>query len=321
MRTLVAFGVALVVSVLAPAARAEPWFGWGENALEERYIDDDLDAEDILALGTPRGRSHGGGGGGLRAGSWLTLGGFVAERIGGKREYGGMVILAFAFDRAARRPFPQLQSTEMEAGALQLEAIAQPPDPVPPPRAPAPASSGPSRLVTLSIARRAVAAAWKTAGLGADDAIIDSMIARAKTSALLPEARVRAMRLVVDKSQVNAVPDTTGTYDALGTNLWLELRLTWRFERLLYADDEPNLERMRLERHDARARVAARVLEALFLWQRAELRAGASVAGSQEATDALLQIVEAEATLEVLTGGWFGAWRKSVAEAAAGAPP
>jgi hypothetical protein len=168
-------------------------------------------------------------------------------------------------------------------------------------------------VITAAIARRAVAAAWRASGLGVDDARIDSMIARARASALLPEARLRAMRVLNDTSKVDAIPDTTGTYLTVGANLWLEARLTWRLDRVVFADDEPTLERVRIERHDARARLGAKVIDALFLWQRATFRAETALAGSKEAVDATLQAAEAEATLDVLTGGWFGGWRASQA--------
>ncbi len=115
------------------------------------------------------------------------------------------------------------------------------------------------------------------------------------------------MRLWDDASHATtlATTDDTSYYDAIGANLVLELRLTWRLDWLLYAGDEPTLERVRLERQDARARVAARTLEALFAWQRAAVTVGGAVAGSPERVEASLRAAEAEATLDVLTGGWF----------------
>ena len=115
------------------------------------------------------------------------------------------------------------------------------------------------------------------------------------------------MRLWDDAAHATtlATTDDTSYYDAIGANLVLELRLTWRLDRLLYAGDEPTLERVRLERQDARARVATRTLEALFAWQRAGVAEAGAAAGSPEKVDAELREAEAEATLDVLTGGWF----------------
>lgn len=138
------------------------------------------------------------------------------------------------------------------------------------------------------------------------------MVARARASAALPEARFRAMRVVLDGSHAGVIPDDTSTYATAGADMWLEGRLTWRLDRLLYADDEPTLERVRLERQDARTRVAGKVLDALFQWQRAWFSVHTATPGTREATDATLRLIEAEAGLDVMTGGWFGVWIEEI---------
>jgi hypothetical protein len=157
------------------------------------------------------------------------------------------------------------------------------------------------------MARACVAAALRASGLGTDDARVDELVARARSSAWLPEARTRAMRLWNDAAHTTtlASTDTANFYDAVGANLVLELRLTWRLDRLLFAGDEPTLERIRLERQDARARLATRTLEVLFAWQRAVLGEEQAVPGSRDALESRLRAIEAQATLDVLTAGWF----------------
>ena len=173
------------------------------------------------------------------------------------------------------------------------------------------------------MARSCVAAALRASGLGADDARIDALMDRARASAWLPETRTRAMRLWNDAAHTTTVAstDTANFYDAVGANLVLELRLTWRLDRLLYAGDEPTLERVRLERQDARSRLAARTLEVLFAWQRAIVGADEAVPGSRDAIENRLRAAEAQATLDVLTAGWFSSRASSVegAEGATGA--
>jgi hypothetical protein len=102
---------------------------------------------------------------------------------------------------------------------------------------------------------------------------------------------MRAMRLWSDADHVTTAPttDAASFYDSVGANLVLELRLTWRFERLLYAGDEPSIERVRLERQDARARVATHVLEVLFAWQRAKMAAADAPPASRELQEARLR--------------------------------
>jgi hypothetical protein len=169
--------------------------------------------------------------------------------------------------------------------------------------------AAPPSPVTPDLARACVAAALRASGLGIDDSRIDALVARARASALLPEMRTRAMRLWNDAAHTTtlASTDTANFYDAVGANLVLELRLTWRLDRVLYAGDEPTLERVRLERQDARSRLAARTLEVLFAWQRAVVAGEQAAPGSPAAAENRLRADEARATLDVLTAGWFSA--------------
>ena len=174
--------------------------------------------------------------------------------------------------------------------------------------------------VTPRLARATVEAAWRAAGLGNDDARLDAIVSRARWSAVLPETRLRAIRFDDQRLYTESTADVNRLRDSAGANVGLEARLTWRFDRLLYAEDEPSFERMRLERHDARARIGGRVLEALFHWHRAWLEVRWAQAASRDAreppnrpsrdeAEAALRVMEAEATLDVLTGGWFTASR------------
>jgi len=321
---LVALVVRVVpcVLVLWPSpACAEPWFGWGQNHSEDRYASGDLDVEDLVD-GTIVGRSHNGAEN-VRAGSWVTLGGFWRQLEAQRSDVGLLLILSVAFDKVAQGNVHDLGGGSIADATSKLRPpppVPEPPPALPPPSSsatpsPAPAESGRllvtpvvTPVVTAGVARRAVAAAWRASGLGVDDARIDSMVTRARASAALPEARFRAMRVILDGSHAGVIPDDTSTYDTAGADMWLEGRLTWRLDRLLYADDEPTLERVRLERQDARTRVAGKVLDALFQWQRAWVSLHVATPGTREATDATMRLIEAEAGLDVMTGGWFGVW-------------
>jgi hypothetical protein len=301
-------------------ATAEPWFGWGQNHAEDRYASGDLDTEDLVD-GTIVGRSHNGAED-IRAGTWVTLGGFWRKVESGQHDVGLLLILSVAFDKVGQGSVHDLGGGSLADSTAKSRPPPLLPDPAPPtaapPSPPAPLPSPPLPVeqtrvvVTPGVARRAVAAAWRASGLGIDDARIDSMVARARASAALPEARFRAMRVVLDGSQAGVIPEDTNTYETAGADMWLEGRLTWRLDRLLYADDEPTLERVRLERQDARTRVAGKVLDALFQWQRAWLSVHVATPGTREATDATMRLIEAEAGLDVMTGGWFGAWAAQI---------
>lgn len=245
----------------------------------------------------------------------MSLAGFTRAAEGGERELGAFVVVGLPFDRMAR---PGTKAA-IPAPASPSAVLANTTD------------DGPSG-VTPRLARATVEAAWRSAGLGHDDARLDAIVTRARWSALLPETRLRAIRFDDQRLFTETTTDASRLRDSAGANLGLEARLTWRFDRLMYADDEPAFERMKLERHDARARIAARALEALFHWHRAllELRLVQSAsrdareAGSRPSRDELeaaLRMAEAEATLDVLTAGWFTASRGRAAATRAAAPP
>ncbi len=265
-------------------ARAAPWVDAGEDAIEERIAEGDLDEEDRAALRLDQRPAATD----LHGASWVSLVGFERDLLSGRRDVGGVIVVGLALDRIA---------------AGSVHRIADPPSP------PTSESVAHEALAAPQLARKCVSAAWRTAGLGPDDARIDALISRSRASALFPETRLRAMRLWDDASHATTLATTNDTsyYDAIGANLVLEVRLTWRLDRLLYAGDEPTLERVRLERQEARARVAARTLEALFAWQRATVAESAAPPATPEKAEADIRAAEAEATLDVLTGGWFSA--------------
>ncbi len=284
----------------SPAAPADPSFDavQGDNIEEDALADGDIDGEDrtlARASGRPATAE-------VHGESWVSLVGLHRELLTGKNDLGAMVVVGLALDRLAAGP---------------VHRVADPPAPDP--------ATAPARLVSAtssslrsaplpslppSLAHDCVAAAWRSSGIGADDSRLDDIVSRSRASALLPETRLRAMRLWDDANHTTtlATTDATNYYDAVGANLVLELRLTWRLDRLVYAGDEPTLERVRLERQDARARLATRTLDALFLWQRATLELRDAPAGSHEEEEVGLRIAQSEATLDVLTGGWFSDW-------------
>jgi hypothetical protein len=316
--------IAIALLLLVPSrARADPLFGHGEDALEDAFVDGDLDEEDHVAmrLGGHMGASD------VHGQSWVSLVGFTRELLSGRSDVGGFLVVGLALDRIATGPVHRLADPPRHPRTPPL-------GPVLPPAAPAPAPPGPAilapapaarvvELVPPAFARDCVSAALQASGLGVDDARIDALVSRARESAWLPETRMRAMRLwdSANNATTLATTDTANFYDAVGANLVLELRLTWRLDRLLYAGDEGTLERVRLERLDARTRLATRTLEVLFTWERATLEARQATSGSPEELGARLRASEAQATLDVLTAGWFSARTLTPAAPASGDPP
>lgn len=339
--------IAFAFSFLAPRdARAGPWFDGGDDKLEDAYVDGDIDDEDVVAATGPCIGARAAGVA-LHGETWLGVVGVLKRLVSGKNEIGAMVVVGLALDRIAPSPPHMIADRAGAAGpsppssppSPSAPLLAPPPPPLappplappppaPPPRAPprpppepspppAPVAppSAPDATSADSegdgfpprFARKCVAAALRAAGLGVDDTKLDDLVAHARSSAWLPETRLRAMRLWHDASRVTttATSDTPSYYDAIGANLLFELRLTWRLDRLLYAGDEPSIERLRLERQEARGRVAVHVLEVLFAWRRALLAIDRTAPASRQGAEARLRAAEAAASLDVLTDGWF----------------
>jgi hypothetical protein len=299
---LLVLAVAISNGVLSTSrARASPPFA---KPVAEMFADGDIDAEDLVGRATVgRGRPRSSPGGE----AWVSLAGFTRESAVGAREVGGMVVVGLPLDRFARVSARSVVPPSPSIGPAQSTTSAS-------------AAEEPPVAVTPRLARTAVEAAWRAAGLGNDDARLDAIVSRARWSGVLPETRLRAIRYDDQRLYTESAADVNRLRDSAGANVGLEARLTWRFDRLLYAEDEPSFERMRLERHDARARIGGRVLEALFHWHRAWLEVRWAQAASREAreppsrpsrdeTEAALRVMEAEATLDVLTAGWFSASR------------
>jgi hypothetical protein len=273
----------LLLSFVAADARASP----RTPATDDALADGEVDPEDLVARATvgravpPLSSS--------RSQTWVSLVGFAHRNtISEQEEVGGLVVVGLPLDRLG-----QLGTRPSTAAAVRPVAI----------------EGGETTLaLTSRLARSSVSAAWRAAGIGPDDARLESIVSRARWSAVLPEARLRAVRFEDARLATDVGTDSTRWRDSAGANVGFEGRLTWRLDRLLYADDEPQFERMKLERHDARSRIASRTLEALFHWQRAwiDLRSLPPLSkGTREEVDAALRVLEAEAALDVLTGGWF----------------
>ncbi len=169
----------------------------------------------------------------------------------------------------------------------------------------------PLRLpVTREVAKNMVAAAWRATGLGTDDDHLEGMLARTHSSALLPEVHVRAARKIDDEIYGPTPADITYSvaYPDRVENLF-EARLTWKLDRLVYSNEEPSIERLKLERVDARARIAAHVLAVLSEWQRAWVDLHSLPEDAPASLDATMRMSDAEASLDVVTGGFFSRWR------------
>lgn len=243
----------------------------------------------------------------------VSLQGGYEIRANGRRELIGWVELTLPLERfgAPRRalvettdPAPSRASFRdlVRARAALGSAIAQS-------RNAASGKSSPPAVVlrlTPNLARGAVDAALRAGGYFSARRRVASLASRSKSSALLPELRLRAARTRDD--ELRLTPTTTDPYrytQAGATDLVFEARLTWQLNRLVFADEEVDAERLRLKWADARSALVERVLAALFSWQKALLQAHDATLTPEQQSAAQLAALEAETTLDVLTGGWF----------------
>ncbi|RYZ01152.1 MAG: hypothetical protein EOO73_36440 [Myxococcales bacterium] len=184
---------------------------------------------------------------------------------------------------------------------------------VPTPPAAAPLTSNGVAAVSFqqlrslaAFTRQATAVALSVVRTAAERGRLDSLAARARSSALLPELRFRVLRNS-DKA-LRWIPSTDDPYritQADGTGLVLEGSLSFRLDRLVFASEELAVERLRQDAGAARLKLEARVLEALLGLFRAREQACAEDGNGPDRPQRVLELVHLFAELDALTAGWF----------------
>ena len=171
---------------------------------------------------------------------------------------------------------------------------------------PRPPSEPPTR-VDASLARGAFRAALVRDRDAATEERLDSLSTRSRTSASLPELRLRVMRVIDEDEALAPTAYDPGRVTASGgTSTWLEARATWRLDRWVFAREEIAVEKMRMTRARARRAIEHDVLEALGRWQRARWMSLDPETPAERRIAAELEAAAAEAALDVITDGWFG---------------
>lgn len=192
---------------------------------------------------------------------------------------------------------------------------------VPLERAVSPQVRGTAALTHLRVdtrwVQRLILAAWAAAGIGESDDRLSSLATRARISSLLPEARVRLLRTDAARATYEVSDDGTVPLGTQQVGYTWEGRLTWRLDRLLFAEEELGIERLRNEHRESRDKLRHRVLEAYFLYRRADADLRVAIEGSREAWESKLKLEEAVVTLDALTAGYFTRY----GEGSTSAPP
>jgi hypothetical protein len=305
---LAAAALGLAATLHASAARGEPPSELDDAPLAR------LDRSDDRPLDPLR---EGPG----RAPLWIGIDGTMARDHEARPSFGAMLLLGIPLDRGARAAMkspaaPSPPAAELKPPArstTKLDSPAPPPDPQ---KTSATEPTPPLRIpirVTPLVARGAVDAALLRAKLVDPDAHVDAIASRARTAAMLPELRLRASRTADEGQSLSPTSyDPQRTTTTGGTSVWLEARATWRLDRLVFSDDEVALERARAQRAEQRQKLVERVLTLLFGWQRALALEDDAHASPEEHLAASLRVLETEAELDLVTGGWFTAWRARV---------
>lgn len=154
----------------------------------------------------------------------------------------------------------------------------------------APAAGSRTRVIGPSIAS-VLSAAYATAGL--DHAPGAGWTWRSRLAGLLPWLTVRTTR------------DTSwqDEHAEVGRGTTLELRATWRLDRIVFDGHELQVATIDAARRRERRRLASRVIRSYFAWR----RAGGSAAADDERSIARSaeRAAESAAELDALTDGWF----------------
>lgn len=246
---------------------------------------------------------------------WLSVQATFVRTADGRNDFAAMAMLGVPLERLGRSRDRPMRVAERVAPALPNHSDSSslaPAGPLAPTVEPSKTQGSiePVQVVTPSMARAAIAAALEHARLDQSTSRVDRLASRARTSALLPELRLRVTRQLDDSQGLSPTeydPDrVTATVKA---SWWFEARATFKLDKLVFADEEVALERMREERIEAAKKLRERVLGTLFAWQRALRTRDDPTAEPEVQTKASFDVVEAEVTLDVLTGGWFSRWK------------
>jgi hypothetical protein len=161
-------------------------------------------------------------------------------------------------------------------------------------------------LLTPRLARGAVHHALAVAGYYSARTRLSSLSGRARSSAVLPELRLRTLRSTGQNLRLTPTADNPYGYTQAGTSeLLFEARLTWHLDRLVFSDQEVSLERLQNERDAAERKLVDHVLERLASWQRSRVRAADEDSDPEVRQTAELETLGAAVELDVLTDGWF----------------
>lgn len=187
-----------------------------------------------------------------------------------------------------------------------LDAFAAPQVEGTPPAEGSSMPTDPPVRIDARLARGAVAAARQRARVVEADARLGSLASRSRSSAALPELRLRAMRVIDEDEALSPTEyDPSRVTAKGGASTWMEARATWKLDRLVFAREEIAVERLRIGQARVVRAIEHDVLDGLARWHRARWRALDPEAPGERRIEAELESAAIEAMLDVWTEGWF----------------
>src|SRR5690349_18079499 len=143
--------------------------------------------------------------------------------------------------RSGRSALVSVLVCAASAGPARAEPPSVTPAATPPatearaPEVPRAALERSSMPLTSRLARDTVARALEVAGHPGARRGLASLSSRVRTAALLPQLTVRALRTTDQALRLSPTLDEPDRYsESGGAGLWLEARLTWQLDRLVY---------------------------------------------------------------------------------------
>jgi hypothetical protein len=175
------------------------------------------------------------------------------------------------------------------------------------PRAPAPQATPVYAVPLGELAQRTVRVALRTSGFPQDAGEVDRIAARARWAGLMPELSIHGTQ--TQGGTTNYSSDTgTVSLSQYGPGTSLQASLTFHLDKLVYSGQEWRVERLRVERLEARAKITQRIIDEVARWSRALAEERDEPDGSQARLDAMIRRTSAQMALDVWTDGWFTAF-------------
>jgi len=235
---------------------------------------------------------------------------FEWRRAAAREDCAGMLLVDLPLERLARPSPPLSPALPGEPSGRLAEDATGPKsvEPAPASRVPAVAPVHRPRPLPASALRRLLRAALAGQADESVDERLDRLASRMRAAAILPELMLRGARSTNESLRLSPSGSAVTDYTQNGgAALIFEGRATWKLDRLLFADEELQLERLRIQRERVRERLVASLLKELFAWQRARARLlnDADTLPEEERAAVESELEHAGAALDVLTDGAF----------------